>query len=282
MRVKRQKCHRKSVRFYTTCFGFREPFKILCDGTFVHHLLVNQITSPSDALSNLLGAPTKLFTTRCVIAELKSLGDSYSKSVEAARNLSTARCDHEKRKSAAVCLEEVIGEKNTEHFFFATQDSDLRTKFREIPGVPIIFGLRKSLLLEPPSAFQREYAKSSEERRLHMTELEYKMLQNRGKRKLATQDGEAETPDTHEASGDEVLVDTITKTIAPRRMWGIKDKPQFKRKKAKGPNPLSCKKKKTTGKPSLTPNKDGDNASAKGNRKRKRSRKGTKLEGANA
>ncbi|OVA14631.1 hypothetical protein BVC80_1815g35 [Macleaya cordata] len=102
-----------------------------------------------------------------------------------------------------------------------------------MPGVPIIFGLRKSLLLEPPSAFQREYVKSSEEGRLHMTDLEYKMLQKRGKRKLATQEGEAETPDTHEALGHEVIVEAATKTNTPRRMWGVKDKPQFKRKRAK-------------------------------------------------
>lgn len=124
MRVKKQKRHRKIVRFYTACYGFRPPFKVLCDGTFVHHLLVNGITPADDALSNLLGSPVKLFTTRysnassiwllyklyfitseawlfsfpmlgwrcsCVLAELKKLGHSVSESLDAAQQLLTAR-----------------------------------------------------------------------------------------------------------------------------------------------------------------------------------------------
>lgn len=43
------------------------------------------------------------------------------------------RCDHEKRKSAVACITEVIGEKNTEHFFVSTQDADLRKKLQQVP-----------------------------------------------------------------------------------------------------------------------------------------------------
>ena len=122
MRFKKQKRHRKAVRFYTTCFGFREPFKVLCDGTFVHHLLSNQILPADAALAKVLGGRVKVFTTRCVffiesiivcfflrpfdllffiislvcrcvLLELKALGPSYSKAFEAASNLSTARSD---------------------------------------------------------------------------------------------------------------------------------------------------------------------------------------------
>ncbi|MCL7021781.1 hypothetical protein MKW94_010515 [Papaver nudicaule] len=278
MKVKRMKHHRKYLRFYTACHGFREPYKIFCDGTFIHHLVKNQITVPGQALTNILGKPTKLFTTRCVIAELHSLGMSFSKSFEEARNLSLARCDHEKRKGAAGCIDDVIGEKNSEHFFLATQDNELRKRFREIPGVPLIFGLRKSLILEPPSALQKDFVKLSEEQRSRMPETE-KMLLKRGISKIAAEDENA-TSDAHDASGDEGLRDpliSVPMISAPRRTDG----PQFKRKKPKGPNPLSRKKKKITEKPSIAPNKDGDNASTKRNRKRKRSR-GSKSEGGDA
>ncbi|KAF8376993.1 hypothetical protein HHK36_030365 [Tetracentron sinense] len=285
MRVKRQKRHRKSVRFYTACFGFREPFKVLCDGTFVHHLLINRITTSNDALSNLLGAPAKLFTTRCVLGELKSLGESYAESLQVACNLATARCDHDKRRKSAVeCITEVIGEKNTEHFFVATQDTDLRNKFQKISGVPVIFGLRNSLILEPPSAFQRQYAKSTEEERLHMTESEYKMLQKKEKKELANQEAN-DSFDAHEGLGDQiVMARAVTKINSAKRTMGVMDKAQFKRKKAKGPNPLSCKKKKSHVNPSLLQNQDGkegDNTSRKRNRKRK-SHKGIKPAEANA
>uniref|UniRef100_A0A0D3BS49 Uncharacterized protein n=1 Tax=Brassica oleracea var. oleracea TaxID=109376 RepID=A0A0D3BS49_BRAOL len=53
MRVKRQKKNRRTVRFFTVCFGFRQPFKVLCDGTFVHHLVSKDITPADAAVSEL-------------------------------------------------------------------------------------------------------------------------------------------------------------------------------------------------------------------------------------
>ncbi|KAJ0551259.1 putative rRNA-processing protein Fcf1/Utp23 [Helianthus annuus] len=236
MRLKKQKRHRRSVRFFTTCYGFRSPFKILCDGTFIHHLLVNRITPADTAISNILGAPVKMFTTRCVLAELKSLGEAYSESLNVARDLAPARCDHEKRKSAVDCLSDVIGESNSEHFFVATQDVDLRRKFQEIPAVPVMFALRNALFLEPPSQSQQQFAKAAEEERSRLNELEIKMLSNKRKRSLET-DEQAD-----EAFPNETIVD-LKKNVSTRKT-DVKDKVQFKRKKAKGPNPLSCKKKK--------------------------------------
>ncbi|XP_057788382.1 uncharacterized protein LOC131005412 isoform X2 [Salvia miltiorrhiza] len=242
MRFAKQKRHRKAVRFFTACFGFREPFKILCDGTFVHHLIANGIAPADTALMNILGAPVKLFTTRCAVAELKSLGSSYSDSVDAARSLMIARCDHENRKSAVACITEVIGEKNTEHFFVATQDAELRKKFQQIPGVPLVYALRNALFLERPSAFQQEFAKAAEEERSRMTDLEWKMLKL--KKKRVANDEERDSSETE---------DQILETLSPRtnvKMTRIDkaDKAQVKRKKrAKGPNPLSCKKKQKQG-----------------------------------
>ncbi|KAI3911151.1 hypothetical protein MKW92_012253 [Papaver armeniacum] len=240
---------------------FREPYKVFCDGTFIHHLVTNQITDFSQAISNILGKPAKLFTTRCVIAELHSLGESFSKSFEEARNLSLARCDHEKRKRCCRMYCRCYWRKNSEHFFLATQDNELRIRFREIPGVPLIFGLRKSLILESPSTSQREFVKSSEEQRFGIS-------------KIATEDGDP-TSDAHEASGNEVVPDAFISV--PRKTDG----PQFKRNKPKGPNPLSCKKKKVTEKPSTALNKVMVIV-LRGIGKRKRSRRGTKSEGADA
>lgn len=267
MGVKKQKRVRKSVRFYTACFGFREPYKILCDGTFVHHLLLHRI--PHSQLSSLLGAPTKLFLTRCILAELKSLGESYSSSLHSARHLLTARCDHERRKSAAGCIEDVIGENNSEHFFVATQDADLRMKFREKPGIPLIYGLRNSLFLETPSEYQRQFVKSTEEERLHMNQSEFKML----KKRVASK-AETDSSDANEGLGNEVVMKRdVTKTKKAKKVLGVVDKVKFKRKQAKGPNPLSCKKKKkNSNTPSAAQNPGGE-AEVNGGKKRSRKRK---------
>ncbi|KAK1440732.1 hypothetical protein QVD17_06563 [Tagetes erecta] len=267
MRLKKQKRHRRSVRFFTTCYGFRSPFKILCDGTFIHHLLVNRITPADTSISNILGAPVKMFTTKCVLAELKSLGETYSDSLNVARDLAPARCDHEKRKSAVACLAEVIGENNSEHFFVASQDVELRRKFQEIPAVPVMFALRNALFLEPPSQAQLQFAKLAEEERLRANESELKLLTNKKKRSLDT-DEQADDVLPNEA------VDDLNKN-ASKRKTDVKDKVQFKRKRAKGPNPLSCKKKKKENQKPVAKKDVNENVETVRSRskKRKRSRK---------
>ena len=109
-----------------------------------------------------------------------------------------------------------------DHFFFCLK----------LPGVPLIFGLRNALLLEPPSAFQRRFAKSTEEERSQMSELEYKMLRMKNKTTWATE--EAMESYVNESEGYQNLqTQTVTKTNTGRKRMEVKDKVQFKRKKAK-------------------------------------------------
>ncbi|CAB4279048.1 unnamed protein product [Prunus armeniaca] len=278
MRVKKQRRHRKIVRFYTACYGLRQPYKVLCDVNFVHHLVVNRITPADKALSNILGAPVMLFTTKCAISELKKQDlrhvPSHSQALEAAESLITARCDHERAMSADDCIMDIIGQNNPEHFFVATQHADLREKILKIPGVPAIYALRTALFLESPSAAQRQFVKTSEEQRLHMTDLEYKML-TKGTNNMSTSHQEKDRSD-EDGFGDQNLeVQAVAKKHTARKGLGVKDKVQFKRKKAKGPNPLSCKKKKTLKNPdlhSVQERKDGD-ATLRSRKKRNRLRK---------
>lgn len=243
----------------------------------MHHLLLNHITPADTALTNLLNGKAKLFTTRCVHEELKSLGDSYSETFKASQNLITARCDHERRKSAASCVMEIVGESNPEHFFVATQDKELMKKFKEMPGVPVIFGLRNALFIEQPSASERKFVKFKEEEHLHMTDLEIKMLKSKRQDRLAAR----ESFGANEGLGDQVLgSETVVKANIGRKRMAVNDKAQFKRKKAKGPNPLSCMKKKNHHNENLQTYKEGEAADTSGrsrSRKRKRSRKDKKL-----
>ncbi|CAM8943646.1 unnamed protein product [Rhodiola kirilowii] len=307
MRVKRQKKHRRAVRFFTTCFGFRQPFKVLCDGTFVHHLLVQDIMPADKALADVLGGTAKLFTTSCVIEELDYLGyethkknkkksgsqdasdqnghmdNPYLESCRLARKLGVARCGHEKRIGAEACFLEVIGADNPEHFFVATQDAELRNNLQQKPGVPLLYGLHKALLLETPSAFQKEFAAASEEKRLHMTKLEHKLLKKRmDKDSVAggATEGDLNGKEATEAFATSERQQGNQKVNHRRKPLGVSDKPQFKRKKAKAPNPLSCKKKKNRAQENGATKKgdkdqgDSSKRSRSRNRNRKRSRKG--------
>ncbi|XP_042456925.1 rRNA-processing protein UTP23 homolog [Zingiber officinale] len=266
MRVKKQKRHRKVVRFYSACFGFREPYKVLCDGTFIHHLLLHRLTPINDALARLLGTRIIPFTTRCIIGELRSLGESHCEALEAAQKLMIARCDHEKRINAMDCIESVVGEANSEHFFVATQDADMRKKFQKIPGVPVMYGLRNSLFIEQPSSMQKQFVKSSEERRLHLPESEDLKL-----RDMNPRDTISNNPDHGDA--DETLLRTASDK---RNLLGVSRTSQLKRKRAKGPNPLSCKKKKQSNDASIAKKQNGGNSVGATKKKRIRKRKRTK------
>ncbi|KAF7071479.1 hypothetical protein CFC21_076776 [Triticum aestivum] len=229
MRVKRRSRHRKVVKFYSTCFGFREPYKVLIDGTFVHHLLVHQLLPADDALRELLSASRAppLLTSKCVVAELRRLGKSHSEAFDAAQLVATASCEHDKVVSAVDCILSLVGDKNPEHYFVATQDSDLRAKLREVPCVPVIYGLKNSLFIEQPSVQQRQFAQLDEEKRIHMEKSEFKKLLK------ASSEG---------------------KTSVNGNAPGVAEKSKFKRNRAKGPNPLSCKKKKPKPQPSAAQN----------------------------
>ncbi|KAK8693282.1 hypothetical protein V6N13_070872 [Hibiscus sabdariffa] len=239
-------------------------------------------------LSNCLSAPVKLFTTSCVLAELKKLGAAQSASYQAARKLAVARyplsllsrCDHEKKVSADACIENVVGENNLEHFFVATQDADLRKKLQKVPNVPLIFGLRNALFLEQESKFQRDFVKSSEEKRLHLTEKEYKALEKRITSVSANADEEDLVDEEGLGCHNPGLQPHNTRNYSGKER-DVKDRVRFKRKRAKGPNPLSVKKKKSRENPNRASGKEvkGDDGNAESKRNRKRSRKGKTLAG---
>ncbi|KAK1257077.1 hypothetical protein QJS04_geneDACA019252 [Acorus gramineus] len=247
MRVGRQKRQRKTVRFYTACFGFREPFKILLDGTFVHHLILHALLPLDRPLSSLLSSRrVTLFTTTCVCKELKSLGHAHVQTLRSCERLKTARCDHQDhRVDGSSCIASIVGQDNPEHFFVATQDSDLRKLLREIPGVPVIFGLKKSLFLEQPSENQRQFVKSAEESRMHMTESEYKMLiSNKKELKRKPSILVSENSTMQDNLENEAQIEEDATNI--RSTSKMLETSKFKRKRPKNPNPLSCKKKSIT------------------------------------
>lgn len=92
--------------------------------------------------------------------------------------------------------------------------------------MPVIFALRNALFLEQPSSFQRQFAKSAEEERLHITDLELNMLRQMEKRKLS----DDKRGDSSDASVSQIQ---IINTNVKRNGSDVKDKVRFKRKKAK-------------------------------------------------
>jgi U3 small nucleolar RNA-associated protein 23 len=103
----------------------------------------------------------------------------------------------------------------------------------QVPGVPVIFALRNSLFLEPPSSFQRQFVKTSEEKRLHMTELECKMLRKRARTRSTDEEANGSSSEKEDVVDQNIGMQDLAKPQTARKGMDVKDKVQFKRKRAK-------------------------------------------------
>ncbi|NXG21651.1 UTP23 protein, partial [Grallaria varia] len=234
MGVTRQKHAKKIMRFYRHSFQFREPFQVLLDGTFCQAALRNKIQI-REQLPGYLGGAAQLCTTRCVIKELESLGKALYGAKLIAQRFEVRNCSHHKDPvSGSTCLLSMIEDGNPHHFFIATQDQDLSNKVKKKPGIPLLFIIQNTMVLDKPSSKSLAFVQKLQTNQLVPEYQKQSIVELKEKEGLAKQEGEK------------------------RR----------KRKRAGGPNPLSCLKKKKK----KTPEGQEPSAEKKKRRKRKRTR----------
>ncbi|XP_006130849.2 rRNA-processing protein UTP23 homolog [Pelodiscus sinensis] len=239
MKITRQKHAKKHMGFYKYNFGFREPFQVLLDGTFCQAALRNKIQIREQLPGYLAGA-TQLCTTRCVLKELESLGKELYGAKLIAQRFQVRNCSHFKDPvSGSACLLSMIGEGNPHHYFIATQDQDLATKVKKKPGVPLLFIIQNTMVLDKPSPKSLAFVQAMQANQL--------------------------VPDHQQQSIEHLKKEQgLVKEAGNRR----------KRKRAGGPNPLSCLKKKNKVQETQQP------STAKKKRKRKRNRTKSEIKAA--
>lgn len=169
-----------------------------------------------------LQSEIKLITTPCAIIEADNLGPKLNGALAILKNYVVHKCGHERRPlTGSACVVSMVSGENSSHYMVCTQDRDLQEKLRSLPGeyrnfyldganrfssgVPLLYLHSKTPVLEQPCevSLQRAQEKASV---INSTELE-----KVGKMK--------------EQAG-----------------LAVKEEVKPKRRK-KGPNPLSCKKK---------------------------------------
>ncbi|NXA72388.1 UTP23 protein, partial [Thryothorus ludovicianus] len=232
MGVTRQKHAKKIMRFYKHNFQFHEPFQVLLDGTFCQAALRNKIQIREQLPGYLAGA-VQLCTTRCVIKELESLGKALYGAKLIAQRFQVRNCSHHKNPvSGSTCLLSMIEDGNPHHFFIATQDQDLSNKVKRKPGIPLLFIIQNTMVLDKPSPKSLAFVQKLQTNQLVPDYQKQSIVELKEKEGLVKQESEK------------------------RR----------KRKRAGGPNPLSClkKKKKKT--------QEGQEPSAEKKKRRKRKR----------
>lgn len=213
MKIKRYKKAERFMSLYKNNFGFREPYQILLDGTFCQVALSHKVNI-QDQLPRYLSGQCKMLTTNCVVEEAKRLGKPLHGAYLVISQFPQHNCGHDQPVSASRCLSSfIIDSKNKDHYLVATQDHSLRAKISKHAVCPLIKLANNALVVEkPPAHIIKKISRSHE------------YIANRLRRD--------EISNLEELKKEE----NIEKPVAP--------KPKKKRKGPKGPNPLSCMKKK--------------------------------------
>ncbi|KAL3900562.1 MAG: hypothetical protein SGCHY_001243 [Lobulomycetales sp.] len=235
MGIKRRRASKKSVSIYTTSFGFRAPFQVLVDGNFLHAAvgsLKDQPHTLDSLMKKSLTVDVRLFTTNCVLAELRALGSDFRPALNLARESCEVRkCSHYPPRPANECFQGLIGDCNFHRYCIATLDKPLRILLRKVKATPLIYIDRSVMILEPPSLATIAAVQQIEASKLIP---EHQRLVR-------------------------VPVENDEDVLAAQ-----------KRKRPKAPNPLSCKKKKKVKETKVVQSKAEVEAAPKRKRKRRK------------
>ncbi|MEE6463305.1 hypothetical protein FKM82_005851 [Ascaphus truei] len=218
MKIKRQKHAKKNLSFYKYNFRFREPFQVMLDGTFCQAALKNKIQIKEQLPKYLMGE-VQLCTSHCVIKELESLGKELYGAKLIAQRFQVRSCSHFKSPvSGSACLLSMTADDNPHHYFIATQDQDLAAKIKKRPGVPLMFIIQNTIVLDKPSPKSLAHVQTVQSSHL------VPVHQKQSIEKLKDEQG--------------VAKDSVRRG---------------KKRKQSGPNPLSCMKKMKVPVPTTAP-----------------------------
>lgn len=129
-----------------------------------------------------------------------------------AEKLTPHHCGHRNCISAADCLLSCVGQENSDHWWIATQDRMLREALNQIPAVPCLFLTYNGLFVETPSEASKKAVRNAQTKNLDIADWEF-------------------STDALKDLGE----------LSKQQRASI-----FRRKRAKGPNPLSCLPKKVS------------------------------------
>ncbi|XP_032437822.1 rRNA-processing protein UTP23 homolog [Xiphophorus hellerii] len=240
MKIKRQKQAKKTISFYKYNFSFREPFQILIDGTFCQAALKNKIQIKEQMPKYLMGE-VQLCSTSCALKELGTLGKQLYGAKIILQRFQVRKCAHLKNPvPASECLLSMLEETNPHHYFVATQDRAVTDGLKKIPGVPLLYIILNTIVLDKPSQASLDHVQTVQLGELVTSAQQQSIRSLKEEQGISQKDGE-------------------------RR--GKKRK-----RKQSNPNPLSClkkKKKKGVATPALKKTEPGEKKKRSRHKRRK-------------
>ena len=258
MKIKRHKRVRKILQFYALSYNIHQPYKVVVDPAFIQacregHLMIK------DQLPTLFHAPTTAYITPCILHHLQLQGGAAAAAYHIASTLSFLSCRHKKKgkihpdacikalvtpqwhlqpganeaaQGAEGKAQEGAGGFNPDRLIVAAQGRELREWVRGQAGVPLLFVHGSVPVMEAPSGTDRfDRIEKARTAMATLTEEEKKAVEGVEEKGAGKETGERRGP--------------------PRK------------KKVKGPNPMSVKKKKKSS-PAARPSTSQKDGSAGG------------------
>lgn len=225
---KKDKWFKKTINYYRYIFKFEAPFKIIVDGNFIA-VAHKKKFDMKEALSKALDEKVHLVIPTCVFRELQSIEDKIPGITSIISEYKIEECPHNQMEPVN-CIRSYIGKRNNTKYFVATQDKFLRSMLRKVPGVPLIFFDQNMILIDKLSSASLAASERREELKEDPKKKEKKVLNEKKK--------EIKEFLLQEVRQSKRYKERIEEYKLNRVMGRIK-------KKAKGPNPLSVKKKRS-------------------------------------
>ena len=225
---KKDKWIKKTLNFYKYIFKFESPFKIIIDGNFAATAL-NKKFEMKTSLEKLLDEKVTLIIPSCIFKEVQSIESKIPGLLKLLSQYKIEECKHN-LLTPTNCIRDYIGKKNNSKYFVATQDNFLRVQLRKIPGVPLIFFEQNMLLMDKPSKISVEASERRENLKEAPKQDEKKNIENQKKEIDEFLVEEFKNSKYYKQKQEELKLNKLMGKI---------------RKKAKGPNPLSVKKKQS-------------------------------------
>ena len=223
---RKDKWIKKTLNFYKYIFKFDSPFKVIIDGNFAS-VALNKKFEMKSALEKLLDEKVILIIPSCIFKEVQSISDKLPGLLQLLSQYKIEECAHG-LLSPTNCIRDYIGNKNQSKYFVATQDNFLRVQLRNIPGVPLIFFEQNMLLMDKPSKISIAASERRENLKEDPKKREKKLLNEKKEEIRDFLVAEFKESKYYKRKQEEFKLNKLMGNI---------------RKKAKGPNPLSVKKK---------------------------------------
>ncbi|KAG8846046.1 rRNA-processing protein fcf1 [Tulasnella sp. 330] len=135
-----------SSLFFSHNAALAPPYRVLIDTNFINFSLQNRMEL-IQCMMDCLYAKCIPCVTDCVMAELEKLGVRYRMALRVARDPRFERlpCSHQGTYADDCLVQRVTANKC---YIVATCDRELRRRIRKIPGVPLMYIVRKKYAIE--------------------------------------------------------------------------------------------------------------------------------------